>query len=271
MIAGPERTASSAEKYAAYMQTPEGKLRLDLAWANLCSFLPPAAANYTSRALDVGGGTGALAVRLARLGFFVTVVDTSSDMLAFAHQAVQQAAVTAYVRFEQASAADLADIFPQSSFEVVVCHNLLEYLDDPSPVVRGIAYLLKHTKEAVASIVVRNRAGEVLKAAIKAGDLAVAAETIDLRKVREPLGGECVLLYELFQLRDLLAQACLEVIAERGLRVFADYLPARSFEHGAAYASVLELEQRLGARPEFAAIARYTQVLARVSNKQPAS
>jgi len=268
MNADTGRSESSAEKHAAYVQTVEGKLRLDLAWANLCSFLPSAAANHTSRALDVGGGTGALAIRLAGLGFLVTVVDTSSDMLAFAQQAVQQAGATDYVRFEQASAADLAEIFPQSSCEVVICHNVLEYLDDPSPAVRGIAYVLKHTKEAVASIAVRNRAGEVLKAAIKAGDLALAAETLDLRKVREPLGGEYVSLYNLFQLRHLLAQASLEVIAERGLRVFADYLPGRFFEQDGAYARVLALERRLGARPEFAAIARYTQVLVRASDNR---
>ena len=61
-----ERFESGAAKYAAYLQTPEGRLRLDLAFANLQEFLPPATSGL--RALDIGGGTGAIAVHLAQLG-----------------------------------------------------------------------------------------------------------------------------------------------------------------------------------------------------------
>jgi len=44
-IASPdrERFESGADKYAAYLETPEGRLRLDLAFANLQEFLPHAA------------------------------------------------------------------------------------------------------------------------------------------------------------------------------------------------------------------------------------
>lgn len=37
-----ERFRAGAAKYAAYLETPEGKLRFDLAFANLQDFLPPA-------------------------------------------------------------------------------------------------------------------------------------------------------------------------------------------------------------------------------------
>ena len=35
-----ERFQSGADKYAAYLDTPEGRLRLDLAFANLQEFMP---------------------------------------------------------------------------------------------------------------------------------------------------------------------------------------------------------------------------------------
>ena len=35
-----ERFQSDAQAYAAYLETPEGRLRLDLAFANLQEFLP---------------------------------------------------------------------------------------------------------------------------------------------------------------------------------------------------------------------------------------
>jgi hypothetical protein len=37
-----ERFRTGAAKYAAYLETPEGQLRLDLAFANLQDFLPQA-------------------------------------------------------------------------------------------------------------------------------------------------------------------------------------------------------------------------------------
>ena len=70
------------------------------------------------------------------------------------------------------------------------------------------------------------------------------------------------------ELRCALAEARLEVVAERGIRVFADYLPADLLRDEGAYERAFALEQKLGAQPEFAAIARYTQVLARVAEPQ---
>ena len=77
-----ERFQRGAAKYAAYLETPEGRLRLEVSFANLEEFLPQAGHSWT--ALDLGGGTGATAVRLARLGFHVTLLDSSSEMLEIA-------------------------------------------------------------------------------------------------------------------------------------------------------------------------------------------
>jgi hypothetical protein len=52
------------------------------------------------------------------------------------------------------------------------------------------------------------------------------------------------------------------VIAERGVRVMADYLSAR-VSLSAEYERVFALERKLGSRPDFAAVARYTHSLAR--------
>src|SRR5262249_45751419 len=57
----------SAERYAAYLATPAGRLRCDVAFANLEEFLPRTATGRL-HALDLGGGTGEMAIRLARLG-----------------------------------------------------------------------------------------------------------------------------------------------------------------------------------------------------------
>ena len=51
------------------------------------------------------------------------------------------------------------------------------------------------------------------------------------------------------------------MIAERGVRVLADYLPPR-VSRSAEYERIFKLERKLGSRPEFAAVARYIHYLA---------
>jgi hypothetical protein len=61
-----------ADKYSAYLKTPAGRLRSELAWENVRRFLPGNASECL--ALEVGGGTGFVSVRLARLRFEVVLL-----------------------------------------------------------------------------------------------------------------------------------------------------------------------------------------------------
>ncbi|MBV8053054.1 MAG: methyltransferase domain-containing protein [Acidobacteriaceae bacterium] len=254
-----ERFNDDAEKYAAYLGTPEGRLRLDLAFTNLQEYLPQA--TRPLRALDIGGGTGAIALRLARLGFHVTVLDSSLSMLDLARQAAQEAGVTDKIAITHGEAADLESLFPTRSFDFIVCHNVLEFVDDPANVLCLAARAMRN-RSAVISVLVRNHAGEVLKAAIHVGDLVMAERTLSSEWGEESLYGGRVRLFTPDGLRTVLNAASLAVIAERGVRVFSDYLPPQVCRT-ADYERILQLEHKLGRRPEFAAIARYSQFLVR--------
>ena len=256
-----ERFESGAEKYAAYLETPEGRLRSELAFANLQDFICTSRSKGSLYALDVGCGTGATAVRLARLGMHVRLLDSSPQMLDIAKRAAQEAGVTDKVVLQNADAAQLANLFDAASFDVVLCHNVLEYIDDPIAVLRGAARALRGSS-AILSVLVRNRAGEVFKAAIQTGDLAVAENNLTAEWGQESLYGGRVRLFASQSLQALLKAASLAVLAERGVRVLADYLPSRISRSG-EYERILELERKLGSRPEYASVARYTQCLAR--------
>src|ERR1700756_5503930 len=107
--ANSKRFQRGADKYAAYLETPEGRLRSDLAFANLQDFLP-LRANPSWCALDLGCGTGATAVRLARLGIHVTLLDTSPAMLDTATRIAQEARVTDRVVLQQGDATQLTTL-----------------------------------------------------------------------------------------------------------------------------------------------------------------
>ena len=256
-----ERFGKGAEKYAAYLETPEGRLRLDLPLANLQEFVPPDTRSL--RALDLGGGTGANAVRLARLGLQVTVLDVSLPMLDHAEGAAREAGVRERVRLRQGDAAQLATLFDAGSFDLILCHNVLEFVDDPCAVLRDAACALRNPS-GVISVLVRNQPGEVLKAAIQNGDLATAERNLTSEWADESLYGGRVRLFTSDSLKAMMAAASLSVCGEAGVRVLTDYLPPK-LSRNEEYQRILALERKLGRRPEFAAIARYTQCLARRS------
>ncbi len=260
------RFQSGAAKYAAYLETPEGRLRCDLAFANLQDFLPLPWTKLSLRALDLGCGTGAAAVRLARLGINVTLLDSSPAMLEIAKRAAWEAGVDGKIELKDGDAAQVANLFPVGSFDIVLCHNILEYVDDPSAVLSAVAQVLRSdsTGMGILSVLVRSRAGEVLKAGIQAGDLRAAERNLRSVWGYESLFGGQVRLFTLDSLQAMTNEASLAVAAERGVRVISDYLPPQ-VSRREEYERIFELERKLGSRLEFAAVARYIQIIARHS------
>lgn len=261
-VKGENRFESDARRYAAYLDTPEGRLRADLSFANLQDFLPALPSINSLRALDLGCGTGAASVRLARLGMHVTSLDSSPTMLDLAKRTIAEAEVRDKITLKQGDAAHLTDILPAKSFDIVLCHNLLEYVDDPEAVLHGTVSVMRDSA-AVLSVLVRSQAGEVLKAALQAGDLAAAEQCLSAEWGQESLYGGRVRLFTPEAVDALLEDASLTMIDRRGVRNLADYLPER-ISRAAEYERIFALERKLGKREEFLGIARYVQCLARL-------
>ena len=253
-----ERFRAGAAKYAAYLQTPEGRLRVDLAFANLQEFLPQATRSL--RALNLGCGTGATGVRLARFGLHVTLLDPSLPMLDFAERAAREAGVIQRIALEHGDASQLATLFPAASFDLILCHNVLEFAEDPIAVLGTAARALRDSSSMISALV-RNRPGEVLKAALLNGDLAAAQRNLTAEWGDESLYEGRVRLFTAASLQAMLLESSLAVTAERGVRVLSDYLPS-TVSRTDEYERIFELERELGRRAEFAAVARYTHCLA---------
>lgn len=265
--ADTERFRAEADKYAAYLETPEGRLRLDLAFANLQEFLQQPSLRQPLRALDVGCGPGANGLRLAQQGFYVTLMDSSTAMLDIASRAAREMGVTERVTLKNGNADQFETLLQGESFDLILCHNVLEFVDDPVAVLRSAAQALRDSASAL-SVLVRNRAGEVFKAALLLGDLPLAEHNLTADWAQESLYGGRVRLFTPESLQSMLAAASLAIAAERGVRVVADYLPA-SVPRDDDYERIFALERKLSSQPEFTAVARYTHCLARRAGPLP--
>jgi S-adenosylmethionine-dependent methyltransferase len=259
-LKSPAQSGSiDSQAYGSYLRTIPGRLRADLAWENFREFLP---SRSDAAALDVGGGTGAMAVRLAECGFSVTVLDVSEAMLAETERAAMEANLRHRITLVHGDAGQLPHLFSPASFTVVVCHNVIEFVDCPGEVLQAINSLLMRRDNAVASVIVRNRAGEILSAALKNGDLAAAERNLTAPNVHAKLVDQRVAVFTPRELRDMVAAAGLDALAEFGIRVFSDYLQEQFVSEDCNYSGPLALERRLGAQSDFAAIARYFQIIA---------
>ena len=183
-------------------------------------------------------------------------------MLGIARKEAEASGVVERISFRHADPGQLQELFEPESFDIVVCHNLLEYLADPGAIVRGISHVLR--KDGFFSLLVRSRAREVLRAAIKSSELELAKKYLSAQAVVDSLYGKPVRMFDPADVVQMLVEANLGVVAKRGVRVFSDYREMADPDHE-TYLGLLELEFTLGSLPQFAAIARYIQIIARHS------
>jgi len=208
--------------------------------------------------VDAGGGTGGFAVPLAEAGHQVTVVDASPDALAALARRAAEAGVSDRIRPVQGDGDRLADLLPTAGADLVLCHSLLEVVDDPAEVVRAVAAILR--PGGAASVLVANQVATVLARAM-AGHLDAAMAVLDdprgragpadTRRHRFPPGAVAALL----------AGAGLTVESVHGVRVLADLVPAAVAEAEAA--TLRQLEARLATQPPYRDIAAQQHLFAR--------
>lgn len=190
-------------------------------WAVLRSELA-AQDGHKLNIVDVGGGTGGFAVPLATYGHTVTVVDPSPDALAALLRRAADAGVADRVHGLQGDADSLASLVSPGEADLVLCHAVLEFADDPDSVAAALARVLR--PGGAASVLVANRAAAVLGRAI-AGQFGVAEELLSSQGGRVSGRGSLQRRFDVDGATGLLAGAGLRVEQVHGVRVVADLVP----------------------------------------------
>jgi S-adenosylmethionine-dependent methyltransferase len=247
-------TSGEAE-WRARLGTLRQVVRQELVARQLAAYV-----HGTRRVLDVGCGQGTQLLRLARQGHLVTGVDSSATLLADLDRALsaEPAEVRGRVRAVHGEAADLAALFPPESFDVVLCHGVLMYFDDPGPLLSALARTV--TRGGVVSLLVRNGDALAMRPGLR-GDWQTAARAFDRMSYDNRIG-VTARADRLGDLTASLAERGLTVRAWYGVRVFTDLAPSdASPPGGAELEEILACEERAGATDPYRRVAALIHVL----------
>lgn len=200
------------------------------------------------RVLDLGGGSGGLAVPLAELGHDVVVVDPSPNALAALERRAADFGVAHRVTGRQGDADSLASEKGES-IDLVCCHGVLEVVDDPAAALAQIAAVL--TPDGHLSLLVAGRLAVVLAKAL-AGELGQAREALTSPDGRWGKGDPLPRRFDVEGLLTLLDVAGFTPLQVHGVRVFTDLVPPSALDSAADRAAVAELERAAATHPHYA-------------------
>jgi SAM-dependent methyltransferase len=212
--------------------------------------------------LDVGGGTGGDAVRLAALGHRVTVVDPSPDALASLDRRAAEAGVHDQVVGVLGDTGDLGEEVTPAGTDLALLHGVLEHVDDPAEALRTVAATLR--PDGVLSVVVAGRPAAVLARTL-AGDFAAASALAQARVEGWDLRTHGPRRYVPEELHEQLAAAGFTVLAHAGLRTFADLVPSAVVDtEPGARERLYALERLVRTSSEFSGISAGLHTIARL-------
>ena len=201
------------------------------------------------RVVDLGGGTGGMAVPLAQLGHHVTVIDPSLDALASLYRRAGDSGVAERVAAVQGDAANLLEVHPDADADLVCCHGTLEFVDDPAATLRSVAGVL--AAGGYVSLVVATRVAAVLARAL-AGQFAQAQCALTSDDGRWGPADPLQRRFDAAGITALVEGAGLVVTDIHGARIFSDLVPAAYLDFDADRAALLKLEQTASRHPDYA-------------------
>ncbi|GGJ96210.1 methyltransferase [Streptomyces camponoticapitis] len=241
---------------------PRSSLRTAVVWEVLKVALESRAAAVGTAGLDVldtGGGTGNFAVPVARLGHRVTVVDPSPNALFALERRAAEAGVADRVTGVQGDIHGLFEVVGRGGYDAVLCHGVLEYVDDPAEGVRNAVEALRPS--GALSLLAAGLGGAVLARAL-AGHFTEARQALTDPAGRWGEGDPVPRRFTVEMLTELVDKAGVDVGAVHGVRVFSDLVPGVLVDtQPGALEALLKLEAAAAELSSFHSVASQLHVL----------
>ena len=243
------------EKFARNIYgTAKGRLRLKILRERMLAELPLEQAGL--KVLDAGGGLGQISCWLARKGHQVLLAEPAQEMLDYSAKRLQRYGIATL----NAPIQDLAQQLPkdQQSFDLIVCHAVLEWLHQPQETLLQLLQLLKPGGHL--SLMFFN-ADALLLANILRGNWQRVLEK-DMKGKGKGNRLTPISPLQPTEVIDWLQQAGLEITATTGVRVFNDYLRLK-LPPEATSARLLDIERQFCQQEPWWRLGRYILVNAK--------
>ena len=198
--------------------------------------------------LDFGSGEGITANYFANKND-VTAIEPSEEMLSNAWKDYEYTQIVGDV--------NALSSFEDETFDIVICHNVLEYIDDKETVVKALSRVLK--KDGILSVAKHNRAGRVMQMAVLLDDFEKANALLDGENSTASKFGAI----RYYEDEDILKwESGLGISETFGIRTFWD-LQQNQEKHGDEdwQDKMIQLEMRVAKIPEYRDIAFFHHLL----------
>jgi S-adenosylmethionine-dependent methyltransferase len=251
---------ANASAFNDYLNAPWGRLLHNISQANVQRHLADRG-ERPLRILDAGGGGGTDAISFARQGHPVAVLDPSAELLNEARHNAQAAGVTERVEFYEAELAVIPNLFPEAIFDLVLCHNVLQYIE-VGAALEAISHSL--LPGGLISVICINRYSEAYREALQQLQPAAAYAKLDTKTIFSSVFKVAVQAYSADDVIQSLQEAGCALLAHYGVRCVYDYIPKNDIKDEPAFFAELErLEHAMSDKYPYYLLARFFQIIAR--------
>lgn len=234
-----------ADKFVSNIYgTTKGKLRHLLLLESMQPFLTAPG----QRVIEIGGGTGIMARELAIQGHQVTLTDASRDILKLAGELL-----AGFPQIEIAHC-PLQQIQQLDSYDLVVCHAVLEWLAEPLDALQFIAEKMRPGSRLSLSFF--NRDAALFTNAVY-GNFDYIARGL---KVKNQVRLNPINALRPVDVIDFVEQQNMTVLAKSGIRCFHDYMKNKP-ESDEIFEQLLALERQYRAQEPFCWMGKYFHLM----------
>lgn len=235
-----EAFTRSLPEYLRDVETTSGRLFYSIAWEQIAEHLTDKKALDI---LDIGCGFGLTSIWFSEQGHRVTGIDITPDMIQAAKQMAAEKQQT--ITFMQGKIENVEELLKGKTYDWIICHNVLGYLNQPEKALEKLRSLLN--PQGYISVITHNPAAKVLKKAIVETDFIHAKEMINNEKEYNTLIGAYVYQYSFATFLSWYEQIGLELLQHYGVRCVFDYLQnEKQNEKEIDFQHFLDLELNLG-------------------------
>ena len=237
----------------------KGKIRQAILWRDLNELLSRFP-NKPLRILDVGAGLGDIAIELACRGHQVFYNDISQEMFDKAQSRAAAANIDTHLVWSNQPYQNYIQSYLQkqpkeNKFDLILCHALLEWLEQPELLIPALKSILKPTGHL--SLCFYNPSGLIFRNLIY-GNFKLATTVFDMKPDTGSLTPRQASTSD--KVKHWLEQNDFSIHTASGIRVFSDY--AMHKRGGNAIPDeVIKMELEFSRKEEFIWVARYIHLL----------